>query len=93
MKDVKAGEWVLFSTEVTDKTGRITYQIPQDKALNYGVYPIKMIVRYETSLFIFKVIRSFRHILNVLDFSFQRRPYVRRLFHGCDTTKNGMCGL
>ncbi|KAL7294405.1 hypothetical protein TKK_0012407 [Trichogramma kaykai] len=45
MKDVRAGEWVLFSTEVTDKTGRINYQIPEDKTLGYGLYPVKMIVR------------------------------------------------
>ncbi|KZC13276.1 Protein retinal degeneration B [Dufourea novaeangliae] len=45
MKDAPAGEWTYLSTEVTDKTGRITYKIPDDKALGYGIYPIKMIVR------------------------------------------------
>ncbi|XP_031779472.1 protein retinal degeneration B isoform X4 [Nasonia vitripennis] len=45
MKDVKSGEWVFYSTEVTDKTGRITYQIPDDRTLGYGLYPVKMIVR------------------------------------------------
>ncbi|XP_076382325.1 retinal degeneration B isoform X2 [Megalopta genalis] len=45
MKDAPAGEWTYLSTEVTDKNGRITYRIPDDKALGYGLYPIKMIVR------------------------------------------------
>jgi 5-hydroxyisourate hydrolase-like protein (transthyretin family) len=45
MKDVRSGEWVFYSTEITDKNGRITYQIPDDKTLGYGLYPIKMIVR------------------------------------------------
>ncbi|XP_017880824.1 protein retinal degeneration B isoform X2 [Ceratina calcarata] len=41
----EAGEWTYLSTEVTDKNGRITYKIPDDKALGYGLYPVKMIVR------------------------------------------------
>ncbi|XP_076263384.1 retinal degeneration B isoform X6 [Rhynchophorus ferrugineus] len=45
MKDPSSGEWILLSTEVTDKTGRITYTIPEDKSVGYGLYPIKMIVR------------------------------------------------
>lgn len=45
MRDAPAGEWIMLSTEVTDKTGRITYTIPEDKALGYGMYPIKMVVR------------------------------------------------
>ncbi|XP_017766870.1 PREDICTED: protein retinal degeneration B isoform X5 [Eufriesea mexicana] len=45
MKDAPAGEWTYLSTEITDKNGRITYKIPDDKALGYGLYPIKMIVR------------------------------------------------
>ncbi|XP_018573304.1 protein retinal degeneration B isoform X2 [Anoplophora glabripennis] len=45
MKDVPIGEWIHLSTEVTDKTGRITYAVPEDKALGYGLYPIKMVVR------------------------------------------------
>ncbi|XP_030750427.1 protein retinal degeneration B isoform X2 [Sitophilus oryzae] len=45
MKDPPSGEWVLLSTEVTDKTGRIAYTIPEDKSVGYGLYPIKMIVR------------------------------------------------
>ncbi|XP_011306274.1 protein retinal degeneration B isoform X2 [Fopius arisanus] len=45
MKNAPAGEWTYLSTEVTDKTGRITYRIPDDKVLSYGLYPIKMVVR------------------------------------------------
>ncbi|XP_023246187.1 protein retinal degeneration B [Copidosoma floridanum] len=45
MKDPRAGEWSYYATEVTDKNGRITYQIPDDKTLGYGLYPVKMVVR------------------------------------------------
>lgn len=45
MKDAPAGEWVLMSTEVTDKNGRINYEIPKDKTLGYGIHPVKMVVR------------------------------------------------
>lgn len=42
MRDVSAGEWIHLATEVTDKTGRITYSIPDDKSLGYGLYPVKV---------------------------------------------------
>lgn len=45
MKDHPAGEWVYLTTEITDKAGRITYTLSDDKALGYGIYPIKMVVR------------------------------------------------
>ncbi|XP_012231457.1 protein retinal degeneration B isoform X7 [Linepithema humile] len=45
MKDAPAGEWTYISTEVTDKNGRVIYKIPDDKALGYGLYPVKMVVR------------------------------------------------
>lgn len=45
MKDPRAGEWTYYATEVTDKNGRVIYQIPDDKTLGYGLYPVKMIVR------------------------------------------------
>ncbi|XP_011135818.1 protein retinal degeneration B isoform X4 [Harpegnathos saltator] len=45
MRDAPAGEWMHLSTEVTDKNGRIIYKIPDDKALGYGLYPVKMVVR------------------------------------------------
>jgi len=45
MKNAPAGEWTYLSTEITDKSGRIIYKIPDDKALGYGLYPVKMVVR------------------------------------------------
>ncbi|CAH1718054.1 unnamed protein product [Chironomus riparius] len=45
MKDPPAGEWTLISTEITDKTGRVLYTIPEDMSVGYGIYPIKMVVR------------------------------------------------
>ncbi|XP_008190810.2 protein retinal degeneration B isoform X2 [Tribolium castaneum] len=45
MKEVAVGEWVQIATEVTDKAGRITHTIPEEKTLGYGLYPIKMVVR------------------------------------------------
>ncbi|XP_046680815.1 protein retinal degeneration B isoform X3 [Homalodisca vitripennis] len=45
MRDSPSGEWTFLSTEMTDKTGRVTYTIPDDKALGYGLYPVKMVVR------------------------------------------------
>ncbi|CAH1397917.1 unnamed protein product [Nezara viridula] len=45
MTEPSSGEWVHFSTEVTDKTGRISYAIPDSKQLSYGLYPVKMVVR------------------------------------------------
>lgn len=45
MKDAPLGEWTHLATEVTDKTGRITFTIPEEKSLSYGLYPIKMVVR------------------------------------------------
>ena len=45
MTEPSTGEWIHFSTEVTDKTGRISYIIPDSKQLGYGLYPIKMVVR------------------------------------------------
>ncbi|XP_023216410.1 protein retinal degeneration B-like isoform X2 [Centruroides sculpturatus] len=45
MKDQHNGEWMLLSTEITDKNGRITYVIPREKAVGYGMFPVKMVVR------------------------------------------------
>ncbi|XP_017063605.1 protein retinal degeneration B isoform X3 [Drosophila eugracilis] len=45
MKDPPAGEWTFLSTEVTDKNGRISYIIPDQVSLGYGIYPVKMVVR------------------------------------------------
>lgn len=45
MKDPPAGEWTFLATELTDKNGRISYTIPEQVSLGYGIYPVKMIVR------------------------------------------------
>lgn len=45
MKDLNSGEWSYLSTEITDKNGRISYTIAKDKALTFGLYPFKLIVR------------------------------------------------
>ncbi|KAH8420110.1 hypothetical protein KR009_005936 [Drosophila setifemur] len=45
MKDPPAGEWTFLSTEVTDKNGRISYSIPDQVSLGYGIFPVKMVVR------------------------------------------------
>ncbi|XP_055915001.1 protein retinal degeneration B isoform X2 [Eupeodes corollae] len=45
MKDPPAGEWTYLTTEITDKTGRVAYSLPDDRSFGYGIYPIKMVVR------------------------------------------------
>ncbi|KAL3276186.1 hypothetical protein HHI36_020904 [Cryptolaemus montrouzieri] len=45
MRDVQVGEWTQFATEVTDKAGRVSHTISEEKSLGYGLYPIKMVVR------------------------------------------------
>lgn len=43
MREVPNGEWSYVATEVTDKTGRISYSFPDDVSLGYGLYPIKVL--------------------------------------------------
>ncbi|XP_055684260.1 protein retinal degeneration B isoform X2 [Lutzomyia longipalpis] len=45
MRDPPGGEWMHVTTEVTDKTGRIQVTLERDKAMGYGIYPVKMVVR------------------------------------------------
>ncbi|GAB6028613.1 hypothetical protein CHUAL_004450 [Chamberlinius hualienensis] len=45
MRDPPLGEWIYLSTEVTEKSGRIIYTIPESKMVGLGVYPVKMVVR------------------------------------------------
>ncbi|XP_077292954.1 retinal degeneration B [Arctopsyche grandis] len=45
MKEPPAGEWLMLATEVTDKTGRVSYTMPDDKVISCGIYPIKLVVR------------------------------------------------
>lgn len=41
----KTGHWNYLDTELTDKTGRVQYVIPKEKALPSGLYQFKMVVR------------------------------------------------
>ncbi|XP_034751942.1 membrane-associated phosphatidylinositol transfer protein 2-like isoform X1 [Etheostoma cragini] len=45
MTQPPSGEWVYFSTELTNSSGRVSYVIPENKKLGIGVYPVKMVVR------------------------------------------------
>lgn len=45
MRDPPAGEWTILSTAVTDKTGRITYTVPDRLSVSCGVYPLRAVVR------------------------------------------------
>ncbi|GFV52968.1 protein retinal degeneration B [Trichonephila clavipes] len=45
MKDQRRGEWSYLATEVTDKNGRLSYVISKEKALGYGMFPVKLVVR------------------------------------------------
>ncbi|XP_062237893.1 membrane-associated phosphatidylinositol transfer protein 2-like isoform X2 [Platichthys flesus] len=45
MTQPPSGEWVCFSTEVTNSSGRVSFILPEDKRLGVGVYPVKMVVR------------------------------------------------
>ncbi|KFB34885.1 AGAP000033-PA-like protein [Anopheles sinensis] len=45
MRDPPAGEWQLLATETTDKNGRISYVLPEERACGYGIFPVKMVVR------------------------------------------------
>jgi len=45
MKSPSSGEWEYLDTAVTDSNGRLVYEIPDDKRVLQGIYPIKMVVR------------------------------------------------
>lgn len=45
MKDPPNGEWTYLNTEVTEKNGRLSFVIPDEMSLGYGMYPVKMVVR------------------------------------------------
>ncbi|XP_053130843.1 membrane-associated phosphatidylinositol transfer protein 3 [Hemicordylus capensis] len=49
MTEPSSGRWVYFDTEITNSTGRVSYNIPKEKRLAVGVYPIKMVVRGDQS--------------------------------------------
>ena len=45
MAEPPGGDWLLLGTEVSDKSGRVTFTIPTGQALGFGLYPVKMVVR------------------------------------------------
>ncbi|XP_041916357.1 membrane-associated phosphatidylinositol transfer protein 2-like isoform X2 [Alosa sapidissima] len=45
MMQPPSGDWVYFDMELTNSSGRISYNIPESKRLGIGVYPVKMVVR------------------------------------------------
>ncbi|XP_069646870.1 membrane-associated phosphatidylinositol transfer protein 3 isoform X4 [Haliaeetus albicilla] len=49
MTEPSSGRWVYFDTEISNSSGRISYNIPKQKRLRVGVYPIKMVVRGDQS--------------------------------------------
>jgi phosphatidate phosphatase PAH1 len=50
MKDPSlGGDWKYIMSEVTDKHGRITYNLPPEHSVGYGLYPVRMVVRGDHS--------------------------------------------
>ncbi|XP_017170101.1 membrane-associated phosphatidylinositol transfer protein 3 isoform X7 [Mus musculus] len=45
MTEPSSGRWVHLDTEITNNSGRITYNVPRPRRLGVGVYPVKMVVR------------------------------------------------
>ncbi|XP_054905194.1 membrane-associated phosphatidylinositol transfer protein 2-like isoform X5 [Poeciliopsis prolifica] len=45
MTQPPSGEWVYFSTQVTQSSGRVSFNVPEEKRLGIGVFPVKMVVR------------------------------------------------
>ncbi|XP_028840225.1 PITP-less RdgB-like protein isoform X3 [Denticeps clupeoides] len=45
MNQPASGRWVLYDTEATSSSGRVSYTVPANKRLPVGVYPIKMVVK------------------------------------------------
>ena len=43
------GDWKYIMSEVTDKHGRITYNLPPEHSVGYGLYPVRMVVRGDHS--------------------------------------------
>ncbi|KFW00416.1 Membrane-associated phosphatidylinositol transfer protein 3, partial [Eurypyga helias] len=49
MTEPSSGRWVYFDTEISNSSGRVSYNIPTEKRLRVGVYPVKMVVRGDQS--------------------------------------------
>ena len=50
MKDPPVGDWVHVATEVTDKHGRLSFSLPSEHIMGYGVFPVRMLVRGDHSM-------------------------------------------
>lgn len=44
--DQSIRQWQYMGTAITDKSGRVNFQVPADQRLPQGLYPVKMIVRH-----------------------------------------------
>ncbi|KAH7956452.1 hypothetical protein HPB52_009916 [Rhipicephalus sanguineus] len=40
-----SGHWTLLGTQLTDRNGRLSFSMPKDLGLGYGLFPVKAIVR------------------------------------------------
>lgn len=45
VRDQSTKQWDYMGTAVTDKYGRVTFQIPAEMRLPQGLHPVKMVVR------------------------------------------------
>ena len=45
MKEPPAGEWSYISTQLTDKHGKISFVVPREHSMSFGIYPVRMLVR------------------------------------------------
>lgn len=54
MRDTRTGEWTLLGTEQTEKSGRVNFLIPTEKALPCGLHPVKMVVRFVSGAKLFR---------------------------------------
>jgi len=39
------GEWTYISTQLTDKHGKISFVVPREHSMSFGIYPVRMLVR------------------------------------------------
>lgn len=45
VKDTAQGEWIYMGSQMTDRYGRVSHQLPEGEQLPIGMYPVKMVVR------------------------------------------------
>lgn len=107
MTQPPSGEWVYFNTEVTNSSGRVSFVVPEDKRLGIGVYPVKMVVRWDFLCFLtfqpfsldFNVIllKCCCHIQSTLTFPgltvLQGWPHIRGQLPDCRSAGHRVCGV